>query len=184
MPDRPLAGEAPPADISAFPPGTVWMQIIERAADATGKTVGVNLFVKGNTMADFVGYNIGAPGYDMPGGPFIATQKPTTWTTAPTGSAPGQVAVADIVVAHPHFYHFEAHVGSVKIHCDCQVAKPDETQMGPDYDSEAIFRNTVQGRIAQERLNVADMKRPKAIIGPPNNKGIAPRPVKMPRRVP
>lgn len=155
------------------------MQIISRAADATGKTVGVNLWVKGGPMADYVGYNLGGPASDMQGGPFIATQKPTAWATPPSAGVPGKVAVADIVVAAENFYHFEAHVGSVRNHCDCQLGKPGVKQMGPDYDGEAIFRNTVAGRIAQERLNVRDMQRPTPIIGAPNSKG-----VKAPRRVP
>lgn len=155
------------------------MQITERAADATGKTVGVDLYVKGGPMADYVGYNIGGPSYDMQGGPFIATVKPTAWATPPSAGVPGKVQIADIVVAHPNFYHFEAHVGSVHIHCDCQVAKPDTTQMGPDYDGEAIYRNTPQGRMQQERLNMKDLARPKSNIGGPSSRG-----VRMPRRVP
>lgn len=184
MPDVVIAGQAPPADISGYPPNTMWMTVTRLASDATGKTVVVNVYVKGTNMPDFVGYNLGGPSQHLEGGPFIATHKPAAWTVAPTATVPGQVTVPNIVVAKPNFYHFEAHAGSVTTHADCQIGKPDETQMGPDLDAEAVLRNTHRGRQAQELINIKDMQRPKANLGGPNNKGIAPRPVRMPRRVP
>lgn len=179
MPDRPIAGETPPAYTNQFPSGTIWMQIIQRAADATGKTVGVNLWVKDGPMADLVGYNLAGPGYDVQGGPFLATQRPTTWQIDPAGPILGKVLIADIVVPVEHFYHFEAHVGSVHVHCDCQLGKPGLAQMGPYFDSDVVAAKTPAGRMAEERRNVRDMMRPTPVIGRPNNRG-----VRAPRRVP
>jgi hypothetical protein len=178
MPDVVIAGEAPPADISPFPSGTMWMTVTA-IGSRNAKTVNVDIWVKDGPMPTYLGYNLGGPTYDMQGGPFIATSRPNAWTTAPTPTVPGKVTVAGIAITDDNFYHFEAQAGGVGIHCDCQIGVPGVKQMGPDYDGEAIFRNTMAGRMAQEKLNILDMQRPTGIIGRPN-----PRGTKMPRRVP
>jgi hypothetical protein len=148
------------------------MALIERASDATGKTIGVELW--SSQMARYVGYNLGGPAYEMIGGPFIAVVNPGAWTTPPAvvgQNPPGKITVADFVIAAAGFYHFEAEVAGVRTHLDAQVGKPDQPgQMGPDWDGEDIFRNTYQGRLAQERLNIKDMMRPKPLIGGPGKK--------------
>lgn len=178
MPDVVIAGEAPPADITAFPSGTTWMTVTA-VGNRDAKTVNVDVYVKDGPIPTYIGYNLGGPTYDMQGGPFIATIKPAAWGVTPTPTVPGKVTAAGIAIADANFYHFEAMAGGVRKHCDCQVGVPDVKQMGPDYDGEAMLRNTHAGRMAQERLNIKDMQRPTGIIG-----GSNPRGTKMPRRVP
>lgn len=177
MPDRTLAGSVPGADAASYPPGTIWMQLVERAADATGKTIGVNLW--SSQMARYVGYQLGGPGYDMPGGPYIAVVNPSAWTTPPAvvgQNPPGKITVADFVIAKVGFYRFEAEVSGVRTHLSAQVGKPDQPgQMGPDWDSEAILDNTYMGRLARERQNIRDMQRPSPIIGSGKKMGKIPK---------
>lgn len=167
MPDRTLGGSAPGTEAATAPPGTIWLQLIERASDATGKTVGVNLW--SSQMARHVGYQLGGPAYEMPGGPFIAVVNPTAWSTPPAvvgQNPPGKITVADFVLAKVGYYTFEVQVAGVRASMSVQVGKPDQPgQLGPDFDAEAMYRNTWQGRMAQERLNYADMKRPTAQVG-------------------
>lgn len=180
MPDVIIGGEQlpAPADVVKYPPGTVWMNVVRRAADATGKTVGVNLY--STNMATYVGYNLAGPGYDIPaGGPFIAIVNPTAWTTAPTAGQPGQVTIADFVIAKAGFYHFEAQCAGVRRHVDVQVGAPGIDQLGPVWDARAVQENTVAGRRARDREQMADVWRPSPVVGRPSGGR-----VKMPRRVP
>src|SRR5262245_12438559 len=164
MPDVVIGGEAPPADTTKYPPGTVWMSVVRRAADATGKTVKVNVY--STNMADYIGYNLGSPGWDIPeGGPFTVKVVPTTWEYAPSGGAPGLVLTTDFVLPSVGFWHFEANVGEVQRHVDVQCGTPDATQLGPTWDAEKMYWNTPAGRREREANQMRDIARPTPIIG-------------------
>lgn len=182
MADAIIGGEAPPAaaELLAFPPGTVWMMVLSREADPTGKTVKVNVYC--TNMASYVGYNAAGPGYDIPaGGPFIATEVPTAWEYPPSGGSPGLVLTTDIVIADAGFYHFEAQCSEVRRHVDCQVGvnQPGDARMGPVFDPAAIRDNTIAGRRQLERDRMANLARPTPLIGRPRGTR-----VRMPRRTP
>ena len=168
MPDRVIAGEAPPANAGTYSPGTVWMRLTERAADVTGKTIGVEVW--STNMCRYLGINFAGPGREQHGGPFLVKVEPTAWAAAPVYPAPGKVLIADQVLPHPNFYRFEVQCSEVRTHLDVQVGRPGVEQMGPDLDAEKVLQNTHAGRMAQERLNIRDMQRPTPILGSPKQK--------------
>jgi hypothetical protein len=170
-----IAGQAPPADVSNYPPGTVWMQILQRAADASGKTYKVNIY--STNMADAVRVFYAGPGYD--GGDPLGEFRPIAWEYPPSGGAPGLVLTPDQVVAKSFFYRIEAHVASVKIHLDVQLGAPGVEQMGRDIDWVEAQKHTPMGRIEEERRKARDMMRPTGILGSPKSNR-----QRMPGRVP
>jgi hypothetical protein len=175
MADKVLAGEVPPADVGNYPPGTVWMQILQREADATGKTIKVNVY--STNMATYVAASLAGPEQD--GGPRVVEVRPVDWEYPPSGGAPGLVLTTDVVVAHPNFYRIEALCAGVRVHYDVQLGTPGVEQMGRDIDLELAQEKTYLGRIAKEQQKMRDVMRPTGTLGRPKSSR-----VRMPRRVP
>lgn len=165
MADRVLAGAAPPADAAKWTPGTVWVQILQREADATGKTIKVNIW--STNMCNYVGVNFAGPGREQHGGPWLVEVHPTDWTTAPAAGAPGLVNTADMVLPVPQFYRVEVQCSDVRTHLDVQVGKPGVEQMGPYVNSDLAWEKTPQGRQEVRNREIRDMARPSPILGRP-----------------
>lgn len=164
MADRVLAGSAPtPAEAQGVPPGALWVQVLEREADATGKTVKVNVY--STEMVRHIGLALGGPGLAIAGGPFINQVYPNAWEYEPSGEAPGLVQTADVVLPEANYYSVEVQGSSVRAQIDFQVGKPSTEQMGPYWSADAILENTYQGRQQKLRDEIRDMTRPTPIIG-------------------
>ena len=168
MPDRTIAGSAPGPDAASMPPGTIWIQVIERAADATGKTVKVNVYC--TNMCRHIGVNLAGPEQDMVGGPFIVDIYPTAWEYPPSGGAPGLVLTADTVIAKPNFYNIEAQCADLRGRVTCQIGKVGPEQVGPYYNSADVLANTYLGRQQVMKDEIRDMARPTGILGGPGKK--------------
>lgn len=143
MPDRTLAGGPPPVTADQCPPGTVWLWVIERASDATGKTIKANVY--STNMASYIAYG------QIPGGPFITVLHPTDWEYPPSGGAPGLVLTAqDFVVAKAGFYTIEAQCADVRTHAKVQVGQINfPASKFPAYvDSQVEIRKEIAGQQA------------------------------------
>ncbi len=157
MADRVLVGEPPPANAKLYQPGTLWMQVVERAADATGKTVGVSVW--STALPNQIAYNLAGPGTNQPGGPWLAEFNPPAFTVDPLGDgSPGRVD-HDFVVPDQNFYQFYAHGSEVDLRLRAQVGPIDEGQTGKYRDPEALAKLTPAGRQAEIRKTAGNIAR-------------------------
>jgi hypothetical protein len=163
MADKVLAGSPPGPDAASMPPGTIWMQILQREADVTGKTIKVNVWC--TNMCRHIGAQFGGPEQDMPGGPFLVEVFPTAWEYPPSGGSPGLVLTNDIIVNTPNFYNIEAQCSDLRAKLSCQIGAIGEDQVGPYYSESAMRDNTYEGRQELMKQEIRDMARPTGNIG-------------------
>jgi hypothetical protein len=142
MADKTVFGGPPPANVTGFPPGSMWVQIVQMAADTTGKTFKASVWSQ--QLTSQIAWGDGT------------FNNPVAWTAAP--AADKQLGRVDVQHAYTGrggtLYRMMFEAGGVRQWAQVESGEPivvddvsrDGVERPPKDDQTAIFAE--RGRMA------------------------------------
>jgi hypothetical protein len=111
MADKILFGGPPPANVTDFPPGTLWLQLTRLGSDVSGKTIQADVW--SSLLCNTIDWGDNA------------ITNPAAWTTAPAGGAPGKLTAQHVYTGRGGtIYRLMVEAGGVRTWAQVEAGEP------------------------------------------------------------